>query len=153
MSYRSTARSNRGRKPSTRGTPMLTPSERLELNHLASVDNPDETLRLRARIILSWVEGATGEQSASLLETSRRTVSKWRTRFREDGIDGLVDRPRRGAPRSIDEAKIAELLNIQNTPPPSGKTHWTTRLLAQHTGLSQSTVVRLARGDSDAASR
>ncbi|MFO7566537.1 MAG: helix-turn-helix domain-containing protein [Enhygromyxa sp.] len=123
----------------------MTPSERLELNRLASFDNPDENLQLRARIVLSWAAGATGDESARLLETSRRTISKWRRRFREGGVDALSDRPRSGAPRSIDPAKIAELLRLQDSPPPSGKSRWTTRLLAQHTGLSQSTVVRISR--------
>ena len=124
---------------------MLTPSQRLELNRLASVDNLDEALRLRARIVLSWAAGATGDESAKLLETSRRTVSKWRSRFRVGGIDALLDLPRPGAPRSIADEKIAELVRLQNSPPPGGKSRWTTRLLAEHTGLSQSTVVRIAR--------
>lgn len=123
----------------------MTPSQRLELNRLASFDNPDENLQLRARIVLSWAAGATAEQSARLLGTSRRTISKWRGRFREGGVDALTDRPRPGAPRSIDEAKIAELLGLQNSPPPSGKLRWTTRMLAEQTGLSQSTVVRISR--------
>jgi transposase len=142
---RSQVRPHRRSKPSTRRDPMLTPSERLELNRLASPENLDETLRLRAHIVLSWAAGATGEESARLLETSRRTVSKWRTRFRKGGVDALVDRPRPGAPRSVDEHKISLLLRLQNSPPPSGKSRWTTRLLAQHTGLSQSTVVRISR--------
>jgi transposase len=124
---------------------MLSPSERLELEQLASPDNPDETLQLRAQIILSWANGATGEQSAAALSTSRRTVSKWRGRFREAGVEGLVDAPRPGAPRTIDERKIAELLRLQNSPPPQGRSRWTTRLLAEHTGLSQSTVVRISK--------
>jgi transposase len=142
---RSQTRPHRRSKPSTRRDPMLSPSERLELNRLASHENLDETLQLRARIVLSWAAGDTGEESARLLETSRRTVSKWRSRFRKGGVDSLVDRPRPGAPRSIDDEKIAELLRLQNSPPPSGKSRWTTRLLAQHTGLSQSTVVRISR--------
>jgi transposase len=124
---------------------MLTPSERLELNRLASVDNSDATLQLRARIVLSWAAGATGDESAKLLETSRRTVSKWRSRFRHGGIDALLDLPRPGAPRIIADEKIAELLRLQSSPPPHGKSRWTTRMLAEHTGLSQSTVVRIAR--------
>jgi transposase len=124
---------------------LLSPSERLELNRLASSDNLDDALRLRARIVLSWAAGTSGEDSAKLLETSRRTISKWRSRFRKGGVDALVDRPRPGAPRSIDEQKIAKLVHLQNSPPPSGRSRWTTRLLAQHTGLSQSTVVRISR--------
>lgn len=124
---------------------MLTPSQRLELNRLASVDNPDETLRLRARIVLSWAAGATGDESAKLLATSRRTVSKWRSRFRAGGIDALFDLPRPGAPRIIADEKVAELLRLQNSQPPGGRSRWTTRLLAEYTGLSQSTVVRIGR--------
>jgi len=131
-------------KPSHRG-PVLTPSERLELSRLASLDSPDENLQLRARIVLSWAAGATGDQSARLLATSRRTISKWRCRFRDGGIDALLDRPRRGAPRSIARAKIAEVLRLQSSPPPAGRSRWTSRLLAKHTGLSQSTVVRIVR--------
>lgn len=123
---------------------VLTRSERLELIHLAS-DRRDETVRLRARIVLSWAGGATGDESAAWLETSRRTVSKWRTRFRDGGVDALFDLPRQGAPRLIADAKIVELLRLRSSPPPPGKPRWTTRLLAQHTGLSQSTVVRIAR--------
>ena len=39
----------------------------------------------------------------------------------------------------------AELERLRQTPPPAGKSRWTTRLLAQHTGMSQSSVVRLDR--------
>ena len=51
--------------------------------------------------------------------------------------------PSRGKP--IAEMKIDELLRLRQTPPPAGKPRWTTRMLAKHTGLSQSTVVRIAR--------
>lgn len=124
---------------------MLTREERRELEQLSGPDNSDETIRLRAEIILGWAAGETGEQSAERLETSRRTVSKWRGRFRQHGVPGLVDRPRPGAPRSIDEAKVEALIRLQDSPPPHGRQRWTTRLLAERTGLSQSTVVRIAR--------
>lgn len=124
---------------------VLTPTDLRELNLLASIDNLDENLQLRARIVLSWAAGATGDESAALLATSRRTVSKWRSRFRAGGVAALYDLPRSGAPRQIERKKIAELLRLQNSPPPRGKTRWTTRLLAERTGLSQSTVVRIAR--------
>ena len=126
-------------------TISLDPDQRARLSELASPDASDASVRLRARIILSWASGATGEQSASLLGTSRRTVSKWRSRFRNGGVDALWDRPRPGAPRTIPAMKIDELLRLRQTPPPAGKPRWTTRMLAKHTGLSQSTVVRIAR--------
>jgi transposase len=131
--------------PTYKRSITLTPTQRQDLEQLASAHTPDDAVRLRARIILSWANGLTGEHSAKLLDTTRRTVSKWRTRFRQGGVDALWDRPRPGAPRTISEWQITELLRLHQSPPPQGKPRWTTRMLAQHTGLSQSTVVRISR--------
>ena len=130
--------------PRSRKIDLLLP-QRAQLLQLAADEARDNSLRLRARIILSWADGATGEQSAALLGTSRRTVSKWRSRFRQGGVEALRDRPRPGAPRTISSSQIAEVLRLRQTPPPPGKRRWTTRMLAKHTGLSQSTVVRISR--------
>jgi transposase len=129
----------------SRREPLLSPSEQLELSRLASTDHEDEALRMRARIVLSWAAGVTGAQSAQALGTSRRTVSKWRSRFREGGVDALKDRPRPGARQTLDPALVAEVLRLRDSPPPHGKARWTTRMIAAHTGLSQSTVVRIVR--------
>ncbi|KIG15065.1 Mobile element protein [Enhygromyxa salina] len=128
----------------TKRTVNLTPQQRLELMRLSSPETRDEAVRVRAHIILSWAAGATGAQSAALLETSRRTISKWRARFDEGGVDALWDRPRPGAPPTISEGKVTELLRLRQSPPPVGAPRWTTRMLAKRTGLSQSTVVRIA---------
>lgn len=128
----------------TRRSVNLSPQQRLELLRLSSSETLDEAVRVRALMILSWASGATGAQSAALLNTSRRTISKWRTRFDEGGIDALWDRPRPGAPPTISKGKVSELLRLRQSPPPLGAPRWTTRMLAKRTGLSQSTVVRIA---------
>lgn len=128
----------------------LTTSQRLELLRIVTT-REDEALRLRALIILSWAAGATGAQSAALFEISRRTVSKWRSRFREFDVAGLQDRPRPGAPRRLPPRKLDELERLRQSPPPTGQPRWTTRLLAQRTGLSQSTVARMVRRVSPSA--
>jgi transposase len=125
----------------------VSPTQRRVLEQFAAVDSPDENVRLRARIILAWVDGISGQVSAELLSTSRRTVTKWRARFARGGVEALWDRPRPGAPRTISQNAVAELLRLRQSPPPYGKPRWTTRMLAEQTGLSQSTVVRLARGN------
>jgi transposase len=122
----------------------LTPSQQRDLVRLSSNETPDEAVRVRAHIILSWAAGATAAKSAALLNTSRRTISKWRARFDEGGVDALWDRPRPGAPPTIAKGKVSELLRLRQSPPPTGTPRWTTRMLAQRTGLSQSTVVRIA---------
>jgi transposase len=124
----------------------VSPTQRRVLEQFAAADTPDENVRLRARIILAWADGISGQVSAELLSTSRRTVTKWRARFTRGGVEALWDRPRPGAPRTISQQAVAELLRLRQSPPPYGKPRWTTRMLAEQTGLSQSTVVRLARG-------
>jgi transposase len=120
-------------------------TQRRVLEQFAASDTADENVRLRARIILAWIDGISGQLSAELLSTSRRTVTKWRARFARGGVEALWDRPRPGAPRTICQNAVAELLRLRQSPPPYGKPRWTTRMLAEQTGLSQSTVVRLAR--------
>ena len=102
-------------------------------------------VRLRAEIVLAWVNGESGEATATRLGTSRRTVSKWRSRFRQGGIEALHDRPRPGAPRRVDDSTIAEVLRLRRSSPRAGGSTWSTRRIAQRTGLSQSTVVRITR--------
>jgi transposase len=123
----------------------ISPSQRRALEQYAAPDAPDENVRLRARIILAWADGISGERSAAQLSTSRRTVTKWRARFVEGGLEGLWDRPRPGAPRTISQQKVEQLQRLRQSPPPYGQPRWTTRMLAQQTGLSQSTVVRLGQ--------
>jgi transposase len=120
-------------------------TQRRVLEEFAASETPDENVRLRARIILAWIDGISGQVSAETLSTSRRTVTKWRARFVRGGVEALWDRPRPGAPRTISQQAVAELLRLRQSPPPYGKPRWTTRMLAEQTGLSQSTVVRLAR--------
>ena len=123
----------------------LSPHLRRTLERIAADPANDHQLQLRAQLILDWADGLTGLQSAQLRHTSRRTVCKWRCRFRAGGVAALEDLPRPGAPRTVSDGKIAELLRLRRSPPPQGKQRWTTRMLAHHTGLSQSTIVRLDR--------
>lgn len=76
---------------------------------------------------------------------TRETVGKWRRRFSTNGIQGLYDEIRSGRPRSISDEKIADLVRKTLETKPEGKTHWSTRLLANETELSQSTVSRIWR--------
>jgi transposase len=100
-------------------------------------------LALRARIVLACAEGQSSVAVARHLNTTGATVGKWRERFRRQGVDGLHDEPRPGAPRSINDAKVEEIVVKTLESKPENATHWSTRLMARETAVSQNTVVRI----------
>jgi transposase len=74
------------------------------------------------------------------------TVRRWRRRFSEQRLDGLLDEPRPGRPRTItDEAVEDVIVKTLETVPPDGGTHWSTRQMATATGLNQTAVSRIWR--------
>ena len=60
-------------------------------------------------------------------------------------LEGLLDEPRPGAPRSISDAKVEAVITQTLESMPTNCTHWSTRLMAQRTGLSQTAIVRIWR--------
>ncbi len=73
------------------------------------------------------------------------TVGKWRSRFVRDRLDGLYDEPRPGAPRTIEDEKVEEVLVKTLETTPRNATHWSTREMARRVGLSPATVARIWR--------
>lgn len=96
--------------------------------------------------MLLAAEGLAAQEIAARIGCSRPSVSTWRRRFEEGGIDALDDAPRSGAPPRIDRDKREEILAATLEPPPEklGVTHWSSRLLADHVGgVSHMTVARI----------
>jgi transposase len=104
-----------------------------------------QALAQRARIILSAAEGRTNTAIAQELSITKQTVGKWRRRYLAQGIDGLLDEPRPGAPRTITDEDVERVitLTLETTPPDA--THWSTRSMAKRSGLTQSAVSRIWR--------
>jgi transposase len=100
-------------------------------------------LALRARIVLACSEGHPNTIVAKRLNTTCATVGKWRERFLRLGIDGLPDEPRPGAPRTITDAKVEEVVVKTLEQKPKNATHWSTRLMAKEAAISQDSVVRI----------
>src|SRR3954467_4823015 len=98
----------------------------------------------RARIVLAIADGAGTSATAGMLGISRPTVIKWRERFAAHGLAGLDDQPRSGRPKTIDDAQI---IAATLEPPPAALavTHWSSRLLGKHLGISDATVARAWR--------
>lgn len=104
-----------------------------------------QALALRARIVLSASTGKTNAGVARELGITRGTVTKWRVRYLQLEPDGLLDESRPGVPRSISDAQIEEVVTRTLESMPKGATHWSTRSMAQASGLSQSTISRIWR--------
>jgi len=90
-------------------------------------------------------EGMTNVAIAKRLRTSRQVVGKWRKRFVEDRVDGLYDEPRPGAPRKVGDDEIEDVIRRTLETTPRGATHWSTRSMAEVTGLSPMTISRVWR--------
>jgi transposase len=110
----------------------LNADERDEL--WALVNDPEVTapVATRARIVLWRAEGRQKKEVAALAGVSRPTVDLWLSRYEEEGIAGLLDRPR-GAGREQMPAEIrARILAASRTSPPAetGLSHWSSREMA-----------------------
>jgi transposase len=100
---------------------------------------------MRSRIVLAAADGESNSDMARRLGVSRTTVQRWRNRFVEDRCDGLLDEPRPGRPRAVGDAQIEALITATLETTPKDATHWSTRSMAEHLGMSQSTVSRVWR--------
>ena len=78
---------------------------------------------LRAEIVLLAAEGLSNLAITARLGVARMTVATWRNRFAEKRLDGLADEPRPGAPRTVTDAKVAEVVTATLETLPTGRTH------------------------------
>src|SRR5881392_3783469 len=123
----------------------LTDDERETLHGWLRRHSTAQALAQRARVVL---ECATGKSNATVCRTlrlDRNTVGKWRRRFLHKRVDGLLDEPRPGAPRTVSDAQVERVVTVTLETTPREATHWSTRAMAARCGLSQSTVGRIWR--------
>jgi transposase len=94
---------------------------------------------------LACASGLSNKVVAARERVTVQTVGKWRRRFVEHGLDGLLDEPRPGVPRKIDDAVVESVIvrTLESQPPAA--THWSTRSMARHSGISTSSVGRIWR--------
>jgi transposase len=124
---------------------VLSDDERQVLEGWARRRSSAQGLAVRARIVLGAAGGANNTQLAERLGLTRMTVAKWRGRFVSDRVDGLLDEPRPGKPRTISDEKVQEVITATLESAPRDATHWSTRSMAAHLGLSQTAVSRIWR--------
>ncbi|MFH5823147.1 IS630 family transposase [Georgenia sp. AZ-5] len=122
----------------------LRDGDREKLVRLTRSSSERAGLAQRARIVLLAAEGVSNTAIADKVGVSRPTVLDWRGRYAREGLTGLEDDPRSGRPRTIDHRQI---VSVTLAPPPKkyGVTHWSSRLLGRHLGISNGTVAKAWR--------
>jgi len=102
----------------------------------------------RARIVLAAADGLSSREIALEVGVARATAILWIRRYEADGVDGIErDRPRSGRPRTITREVEERVIEKTVTEKPLAEvaTQWSTRLMAEATGLTQTAVGRIWR--------
>jgi transposase len=94
-------------------------------------------------LILALAAGQSYEAIARDLRTSAPTIARWKRRFDQKGIDGLVPCHRGSKVRVATAGVQARVLKKSQQEPPDGSTHWSCRKMAEAVGVSKSTVQRI----------
>lgn len=124
----------------------LSEPDREKLELIASRPKSLQREAVRARIILACASGRPRNNDVAVaLGVSVQTVGKWRERFARNGMEGLVDAPRSGAPRTISDKKVEEVITRTLEAPPKERTHWSRRRMAKEVGIGQDSVGRIWR--------
>jgi transposase len=123
----------------------LSDDERSQLEAWARRPSSAQALAQRSRIVLAAAEGVKNIEIARRLGVGRPMVTKWRNRFGEHRLDGLLDEPRPGQPRTITDAQVEQVITKTLESKPKDATHWSTRSMAAEVGLTQSAVHRIWR--------
>ena len=123
----------------------ITDEDRGKLTMISRRPKSAQAMAMRAQIVLSCGLGMSNAEVARKLRITSATVDKWRERFREFGLDGLLDEPGIGAPRKITDEQMEDVVTKTLESMPANSTHWSTRLMAAETGLTQNAIVRIWR--------
>ncbi len=140
--------------PGPRLKPLaISPEDQAQLTAWSRRPKTAQALAVRARIVLLASQGVSNSDIARRLPATLRTVGKWRQRYLDLGLDGLLDKPRPGTPRKLSDAQVERVLTCTLERQPAAATHWSTRDMAKTCGLSQSSISRIWRAFSLAPHR
>src|SRR4029450_9752235 len=124
-------------------TIKLTTAEHMELSRRAASRTGRAEDARRARVILLLDEGLTWDEVMERLDCSRGFIGTWSMRFRESRLAGLFSRHRGQKGEVLTPQLEPRILDPTRRAPADGSTHWSTRRLGAHLGLSHMMVQRV----------
>ncbi len=124
----------------------MSPTQQQQIRQWLSAHGTPQQVALRCRIVLAATEGHAESAIARQLGTNRKSVTLWRTRFAQHGLESLWKiAPGRGRKPTFGPEKIKALVDATLQTKPAGMTHWSCRLMAKAQGVSKSTVSNIWR--------
>lgn len=124
---------------------VLSAAEKAKLELMARRPKTDQRTAQRARIVLDCATGLSNTEVAANRGITMPTVGKWRQRFLDGRLGALGDAPRSGQPRKLTDAKVEAVVTRTLETRPKNATHWSTRTMAEASGLNQNAIVRIWR--------
>lgn len=122
----------------------LTDDERAELEQMTQSRTLPAGDVFRARLILMLAEGLSYRTIGEKLGTTAPTIARWRHRFMQRRMAGLLEIRHPGQKPSVITAALqAKVLEATRRKPSDGSTHWSCRKLAKHLKVSKDTVQRI----------
>jgi transposase len=122
---------------------VLSVEERETLERWARRSTSAHALATRSKIVLACAGCDDNKRVAAAIGVHPATVGKWRSRFVERRLDGLVDEDRPGRPRTISDEKVEAVVVDTLESTPRDATHWSRSSMARKSGLSETTVARI----------
>jgi transposase len=127
---------------------VLEEESRLEIERNARGRSIAARVVMRSRIVLLAAKGLQNLEIAKQMKIAPRTVNRWRERFLERGIVGLLkDAPRPGRTPSIPAETVAQVIEKTTQSKPVNATHWSRSTMAREMGISDSSVGRIWRSN------
>jgi len=125
---------------------VLSPKQRHELQSLVTRASESAGVVRRAHVVLWSADGVSGQEIAERLRLTPEAVSRIRRRFLDSGVVGLQTQPKAGRKdHAVPAATVERVIELAMSPPPAGRTRWTTRLLGKEVDLSAGCVSDLLR--------
>lgn len=124
----------------------LTKRQRHDLEAIvARRSNPAGMVR-RARVVLLSAAGESGVSIAEKLDLSVVSVSRIRRRFVDGGVDAVAERLKAGRKdHAVEPEAERQMVELAMSPPPAGRSRWTTRLIAKEMGRTSGCISDLLR--------